>query len=234
MKKISLLILTLGMGITLSAQTKNHFDQPYVQVTGNADTSVAPDEIFLDIIIQELDTKGKVSVEEQENKMVEALEKLGIDTQTQLVLKDASSNFKSFLLKSQDIFKRKSFQLEVSSAKTAGEVLLALENLDISNVRVARTSYSKMDQLNIALKSEASLDAQRNARALTEPLGQKVGAPLLITENSLPTPLYSRLAGVQTSARGYRKKEQAYEPADIEFEKIQVNTSVSIIFKIDD
>ena len=164
--------------------------------------------------------------------MVSALEKMGVDTKTKLVLRDAGSNFKSFLLKSQDIYKRKTFQLEVNDAKTAGEVLLALENLDIANVRISRTSYSKMDELKLALKSQAALDAKRTARALTEPLGQKVGAPLLITESYAGN--FDSVQLMEVRSVGYAsKRNQVYEPADVEFEKLTFNSSVNVIFKID-
>ena len=39
---------------------------PYIETIGKVDSLVVPDKIYLNIIISEKDTKGKIPVEEQE------------------------------------------------------------------------------------------------------------------------------------------------------------------------
>ena len=78
------LLVTLSLVSTLfnvNSQTKNFIDQPYLETTATADTLVQPDIIFLDILIQEKDSKNKISVEELETKMAKTLEALNIDFQ---------------------------------------------------------------------------------------------------------------------------------------------------------
>ncbi|MFT7250898.1 MAG: lysozyme, partial [Flavobacterium sp.] len=44
------------------AQTKNFIDLPYIETSAKVDTLVVPDKIYLNIMITEKDTKGKISV----------------------------------------------------------------------------------------------------------------------------------------------------------------------------
>ena len=72
-----ILSLTIFISNIVYSQTKNFIDQPYIETKSRVDTLVTPDRIFLSIFINEEDTKGKISVEEQENKMASTLKLLG-------------------------------------------------------------------------------------------------------------------------------------------------------------
>ena len=63
MKKTIVLAAALLIAAGASAQEKNFLDKPYIEVTGKADMEVTPDEIYVRIVINEKDNKGKVSVE---------------------------------------------------------------------------------------------------------------------------------------------------------------------------
>lgn len=67
MKKILILSLILLSAKSFS-QTKNFLDLPYIETSAKVDTLVVPDKIYLNIMVTEKDTKGKISVEEQEKK----------------------------------------------------------------------------------------------------------------------------------------------------------------------
>ena len=88
MKKIAVLFLIL---ISISGFSQNFTNQNYVQVIGTAEEEVAPDEIYLQIIINEQDNKGKESVESLENKMIKKMKELDIDVDESLSVKDFSS-----------------------------------------------------------------------------------------------------------------------------------------------
>ena len=84
-------------------QNKNFLDVPYLETSARVDTLVTPDKIYLNITIQEKDSKGRKSVEEQENKMAQSLKRLGIDVDKQLTIKDLASNYKKYFLRSKKI-----------------------------------------------------------------------------------------------------------------------------------
>lgn len=76
------------------SQSKNFIDQPYIEVTGHADSLVTPNEIFIKITISERDSKDKISVEEIESKMVEGLKTLSINIEKDLTTGDLASNYR--------------------------------------------------------------------------------------------------------------------------------------------
>lgn len=233
MKKNTLLFLTL-FSTALFAQEKNFIDQPYIETTAKVDTLVSPDRIYLTIILSEKDSKNKTSVEELESKMASKLTNLGIDLKKQLSMQDLASNFKKYFLKQQDIVKAKSYSLLVYDAQTASKVIVGLENESISNVYLDRTEYSKSEELKLDLKSKAILKAKTIAKAMTEPIGQKVGSAIYISDQMAIS------NGVAGSANGIRirgmstiKANESYQPLDIEFDKITVEASVNAKFKIE-
>src|SRR5687768_10885620 len=146
MKNILYLFTFVALQAFPALAQKNFVDQPYVETSAQVDTLVTPDRIYLNILLTEKDTKGRISLEELELRMANALKNIGINIEQDLTLNDFASNFKQYLLKQQDILKSKLYSLLVKDAQTAGKVILALEGIDISNVHLNKTEYSKIEQ----------------------------------------------------------------------------------------
>ena len=108
-----------------------------------------------------------------------------------------------------------------------------IENTEISNVFLDKTEYSKIEQLKLELKSKAILKAKSNAKFMTEPLGQKVGKAIFISDNNnVLNSLSGQVAGLQI--RGMNAfKESKFETLDIEFQKIKVETELNAKFIIE-
>ncbi|MFD2100534.1 SIMPL domain-containing protein [Flagellimonas iocasae] len=228
MKKAIIPIITLLFSTALFAQTKSFLDLPYLETSAQVDTLVTPDKIYLNITIQEKDSKGKVSVEEQENKMAQRLKALGIDLDKQLVIKDLSSDFQKYFLRGKEVLKSKQYSLLVYSGKQAADVLVALEQLEIANAFLEKTEYSKMDELELELKARAVKKAKQKADALTKPLGQKVGVAIHIIDNSQPYyPRYNQAPMMEMKAVS---ADMGQQPLDIDFEKIKVEATVNVKF----
>ena len=234
-KKYILTLMVMIQALLGSGQTKNFLDQPYLETSALVDSLVVPDEIYLNITISETDTKGKTSVEELESKMESTLKNIGINTEEDLTLNDLASNFKNYFLRKQDVLKRKSYTLKVNDALMAGKAIIELEKIEISNVSLERTSFSKITQLRLELKSRAVAKARKQAEFLVMPLNQKVGAAILISDQAelYGNVLQGRAEAIQI--RGYAISESdAFEPANIQFEKIRVEGRVSVKFKLED
>jgi len=228
-------LLSILFCSTLFAQ-KNFIDQPYLETTSKVDTLIAPDKIYLTILLMEKDSKGKLSVEELESKMINKLQILGIDIKKQLSLKDFSSNFKKYLLKSQDVQKAKQFSLLVYDANIAGKVIQKLEEENISNITLEKTEYSKLEQLKLILKSDAVLKAKEIATNLAKPLNQKVGIALYISdmETNVINSLTGRVSGIVIRGMSSmtESNDKNYTP-DIEIEKMKVEVSVNVKFRLE-
>ena len=141
-------ILFLLTSAALVAQTggKNFIDQNYIEVTGKGEMEISPDKIYIQIIINENDNKGKESVEILEKKMLAKLQTIGIDLKKDFSVKDINSNFKNYWLKKTDIFTSKEYQLIVHTAPVAGRVFRELEALGISNISITNVDHSEIEK----------------------------------------------------------------------------------------
>ena len=234
MKKIILLLLIIITAKSFS-QTKTFIDLPYIETSAKVDTLVIPDRIYLNILITEKDTKGKISVEELESKMNEKFKSMGINVETQLSLNDLTSNYKKYFLKQQDILKNKNYTLVLYDAKISGKVLIALEEIEISNVSLEKTEYSKSDQMMLILKTKAIEKAKNQALAMVKPLSQKIGNAIFISDfNNVERMLSGSVAGIQIrGSKSLSYSNSGFIPADIEFAKIQIETELNVKFKLE-
>jgi uncharacterized protein YggE len=231
MKKLTLLAIMVYSVALTNAQMKNYIDQPFIEVSGSADTLVTPNEIYIRILLSEKDTKDKISIEILEQKMVTALKGLGLDTEKDLTTSDMVSNFKFYLLKSKEVIKTKLYTLKVVDAITTSQVFIKLEEIGISNTSIDRVDHSDIDNLKNILRTKAIIDAQQRAIALTKPLNQTVGAAIHIvdTDNNVSQQLQGRVAGLKI--RGVSSLNESDKAlAKIEFEKIKVEANVNAKF----
>lgn len=235
MKNI-LLILIGFITIQTFAQNKNFIDQPFLETIAEIDTLVTPDKIHLVIMLNEEDNRNRKSTEELEASMLRVLNSLKIDLEKNLSLLDYSSDFKKYFLSGQKILKTKMYSLIVNDAKTVGKVMAGLEREEISNVSITKTEYSESDQLLLNLKAKAILKAKKNAEKMVQPLNQKIGKAIYISDletASITSQLQGKVAGVQI--RGYSSiyGSRAKEDIVIDFEKMKFSTKVKVKFIIE-
>lgn len=228
-------LLLFVFTVALSAQEKNFLDRPFLETSATVDTLITPDRIYMNIILQESDSRGKKTTEELEKAMEQELRKLGIDISKDLTLLDAGSNFKRYFLKSQDILKSKAYSLLVRDAVTAAKVLQSLEAAEISNVSIARTEYSKHENLKLVLKSKAITKAKEHAEYLATPLNQKIGKALHILDNGNNLGyLQGQVAGLNIAyGSGAPGASSRIEVLQVEFEKIKYEMRVDVKFALE-
>lgn len=234
MKHFALLVAMLFLTLNTNGQSKNFLDKSYIETTAKVDTLVVPDLIYLSIRITEKDTKDRTSVEELENKMNTKLKGLGIDTKKQLSLSDVTSNFKKYFLRGKEVLKNKTYTLLVYDAVTAGNVMVALEAIDISNVYLTKTEYSKIEALKLQLKQKAIIKAKAQAEAMLLPLNQKLGKAIFISDmTSNISQMYRKTNGIQVKGYANMEDSEVHTPIDIEFEKIKLSSSLNVNFAIE-
>lgn len=220
-----LMYLSLG---DVQAQVIAEKQTPYVSVNGYSEIKVTPDEIFLSITLDESDTKGKVSLEEQRKAMFQALKRLKIDAEKQLSVVDMSS----------DYFRRKSslaatkYELKVGSATEARKVFEALDAVKISNVNVVRAQCSKMEEYRTEARKAAILNAKAKAAELAEAIGQSIGPCFEINDyNTSSQPIVVKRVNMMRAANmDSAVTEEAYVEPDIEFEQIKITYNLSARF----
>ena len=163
---------------------KNFIDQPYIEVSGFAETEITPDEIYLRIELSENDKGNRRRIEQQENNMLSKLRQLRIDIDKDLSVLNFSGFYRKKFLASNEVKKRKSYQLIVHDGKTMGEVFRALDNMDVSNFYILKTSHSKIEELKEENKVKALLQAKAKSESYAKALNQSIGKALYIQETS--------------------------------------------------
>lgn len=226
-----IIIYLLTITIIMNSQSKNFIDLPHIEVSGHADTFVTPDMIFIKITLSEKDTKGKMSLDELEKRMVLSLQSLEIDVEKNLKISDILSNYRTHLIKKKDIILTKEYILKVKNAETASKVFILLEDLDISNTSVYKLDHSEIDNIKNLCRTKAVIDAHKKAIALTSPLSQTIGNAIFISDlDMIPmNPFEGVVAGI--NVQNYRPREASkVEVPKIEFEKIKVSSDVRVTF----
>ncbi len=236
MKKIilaGLLLFSTIMATKAQTVEKNFIDKPYIEVTGKAEMEVTPDRIYMSITINEKDSKGKIVLAQTESDMIAKLKELDIDTKKDLSIKDMSSNFKKYWVKSSEIMTSKEYQLLVSNAQTAGRVMQELEKIGISNVSIERVEHSQMERLRRDVKIMAAKNAREKATDLAKAVGQGVGNAIYIQEIEFNNTPYNmgRMAGMAMKVSSDMRLEEISVP-DIEFEKIKLEYQVNAKFEL--
>ncbi len=229
------LLCTLLIFITINtfSQNKSTTDKPFIEVSGQADTLVLPNKIWINVLLMEKDTKGKKSVEDLEREMILKLQEIGINTDKNVSVKDMSSNYKIYLLRQNDVFKSKTYSVLVTNAQTASKVFLGLEKIGISNVQIEKIENDQQKNIRLLLNEKAILRAKQIAESLTKPLSQKVGNAIQINNfEDISNQLMGNIAGIAVRAQGSFYSEAPSEPI-IEFEKIKIVSNVQVRFLLE-
>lgn len=228
MKKafLFLFLAIAGTGVMAQAVEKNFIDQPYIEVTGTAELDIVPDMIFLSIVLNESDTKGKISLEMLESRMKERLSALGIDVSKDLTVEDLSSSYVQYFLKDKAA-SSKHYLLLVHDAATAGKAIRALSEEEISNISVSKIDHSQMAQKRFDLRLEALKSAKRKAEAMAECIGQQIGKAIYITENTAGDTFVQSAANIKLFENRARSDRDEPEPS---FKNITIKSGVSVKF----
>ena len=233
MKKLLLTMAVLFAAVSFSsAQSKDFIDQNYIEITGRADMEVSPDEIYINITINEKDNKGKISVEQQEKDMFRRLKALGIDLEKNLTVQDMSSDLKTYLLKKNAVMTTKSFQLKINSTEMLAKVFQTLGEAGIADVNISKTAISNIQELRKEIRVQAAKAAQDNAASLAEAVGRKLGKALYIQDfGYTPRYFYSNVAMAKSAVMADGVAQEA--APSLEFEKVRIEMSVMIRFALE-
>ena len=221
---IALLTIVLSTSLNASAQELGQ-TIPTISVNGSAQIKALPDEIYLTIKLDESDTKGKITLDEQRRNMFAALKKAGVDAEKQLAVVDMNSSYyrRGSLAATQ-------YELKVGSAAEVNKIFEALNKAGVSNVNITRTACSNIEQLRSEARKAAMVDAQQRARELAEAVGQSVGACYEINDyTTTAQPVVLRSKAMMTNAAMLDSATAEPEP-NVEFEQIVISYNISAKF----
>lgn len=227
MKKIFLLAAAALCFLSAAAQQADPFPS-YVQVNGRSEKEITPDEFYLSILINERDSKGKVSVEQQQRQMISALKGLGINVDKQLKMANMSSEY----FKRNNTVSTAKYQLKLTSAAMVSNVYAALSDMGISNVSIQRVTHSNIEQYKQEVRLEAIRNAQQVARTLAEAIGQKIGKCFNILDynNDIMPVMYDNAVFARSMKAESAGAEQD-EPLDFKTIRLTYNVQAKFVLE---
>jgi len=219
-----LLFAALLVSTTLTAQVgeKNFIDKNYIEVTGKSEMEYTPDKIYIQVVLSE-NKKGD-HVASLEQKMLQKLQELGIDTKNDVMIKDLVGNLWRGLF-NRDVLMSKEYQIIVKDGKMAGQVFLALDKIDINTAKIEKLESSKIEEYRREVKIKAIKAAKEKAQLLAEAMGQKTGKALFVQEYLANAP------AVYANTVMYKARTQA-DAADLNFEKLVVEATFLCRFEL--
>lgn len=213
---------------------KNFIDQPYIEVTGTIETEVSPNEIYLNIVLNENNNKGKLSIEDQENQMISILKTLEIDLDKNFSILDFNGYYKRKFLADNNVTKIKNYELIVNNGETLGKVFQTLDQINISNISIAKVSHSDIEKIRKETKLKALKIAKEKATNYAEALNQTLGKAIFIQEihNSQTSNLYNNSLGMlnEIVVTGYGASEKQEKIQDLNFKTITITATVMTKF----
>ena len=229
MKKMLLMALVALLALPAAAQT-NAETQNVINVTGKVEKKIAPDRIYVQIVVKDNDIKG-LNVDQIQTRMIAALKKTGIDTDKNLKVDDMDNA----LRKRNQVQTTKSYQLTVASAAQLAQTYSALSDLGISNMSVTKVDNSQMEKYRTEARQEAIRQAKKNAEVLAEAIGQSIGPAVYIYDNG-------GYSDIQVTAFGFRAANKVMAEESVtadaagasspEFRDITLSHSVSVRFQL--
>ncbi len=230
MKRVILLLAAVLLAVGVQAQDPSEQAFPsFVEVSSRADRDVAPNQVFLSITINERESKGRITVEEQERDMVAALKALGIKTNLYLRVSDMSSS----LLKRNQAVTTKSYQLELNDVALVGDVYTALNEIGITTINIEKVTNTNMDTIQNELRVEAIQNARANAKLMAEALNQTIGKAFYIYTFDASISAVRNEMNDGVVATFAMKRLDAPEPAVTELRKMKVSVQVRVKFVLE-
>ena len=229
MKKLIAMAVVALMALPAAAQMQEAYPS-YIQVTGRAEKELTPDEFYLQIVINERDSKGKISVDSQQRDMVAVLRKLGVDVEKQLKMANLSSEF----FKKNTSVAMAKYQLQLGSSGEVAKVWQALDDLGISNISILKVTHSQLDKYKQEVRLEAMRNARESAQEMAGAIGQTIGKCFYIYDsNSNVLPVMYDNAVLMRSAKAVADAESVAEEDPLEFKTIKLEYGVQAKFVLE-
>ncbi|MCQ2182741.1 MAG: SIMPL domain-containing protein [Bacteroidales bacterium] len=229
-------IVTVFMAVSVAvpfsgAAQESKFNDSYIEVNGSAEQEVAPDLFYLRVDIDEQDSKGRKTLEQQQRDMLNALKTLGVDLEKQVVRLSLASSY----------YNRKSnmahsaYRIKLTSAEQLSKVWNRLDELGLSEVSFQKAECSTITKVQDEVRQLAVRNAREQAASMAAAIGQTIGKCFYIYGGYNDTPaVYSqpRRLTKTMSLDSVNMAEEA-EAESLEFDNIKITARVTARFVLE-
>ena len=212
--------------------------QKTISVNGSAQKEVTPDEIYVQVSLREYDKKGggKVDIETIKNNFLAACKSIGLnDTDVVVQSYDGWDGnywwYKKKKKENPDMKAGITYWVKVNSTNKMDDLVSKMDDEATQSFGIAKTDYSKMDDLRKQLKIEAIKAAKEKAAYLAGAINEQVGSAITINEPNevvnYPRPMYSNMALKQAAV-----EDNAEPPMNVDFKKMKIQFDVNVVFTL--
>ena len=171
----------------LSQQELPKDEKPNIEVTGTAEMEVTPDEIYVSIVLREKNKNNdKWKIEIQEDNLAKKLKESGFDLQN-LSLTGADGDLQYSVFRKNKVITEKRLLMKVKSAGEVNKLFHLLDELEIEEAGISKTSHTQIEKFRKEVKIEAMKAAKIKAEYLLSAIGEQPGKPLFIREEIYST-----------------------------------------------
>ena len=238
MKKYVLFSAFVLIVASLAAQRPAAAEEvPNIEVTGSAEMEIVPDEIYVSIVLREKNKgNGKGDIASQEDNLLNKLKENGFDIKN-LTLSGADGDLQYRIFRKNKVITEKRLQMKLQNAGEVNKLFQVLDELEIEDATIARTSHSQLEKFRKDVKIQAMKSAKEKADYLLLAIGEQTGKPLIIREQNFttyPSNIYGSNAALQevvVAGYGIRGKAKGFED-ELAFTKIKIRFEIYAKFEI--
>lgn len=229
--KYKLLVLIIAALSVLSCSRKYDKDNKdsYVEVIGKADKEVDPDIFYLGFTLSERNATKSGNLAAMEQKVLTALQSLGIDVKTDLSVTNMSGYNYYWWRRSRNVEQNKSYELKANNVDLLNKVCDKFDSIGYINYNMIRIEYSKIEELRKEVQQEAVKNARVKAENLLSGEDGKVDKLIYLQEKE-PQITYPRY-GIQYELAADKSYNQSAPTVD--FKKLKVTYEITARFSIE-
>ncbi|HLA94155.1 MAG TPA: SIMPL domain-containing protein [Pyrinomonadaceae bacterium] len=223
--------------LTINSHTQNKPEPRVIEVSGSAERLITPDEFTFKItLLERIEKKEKLMIEQQEVSLRDELTKLGVDVAKDLSIYDISSSY--FRQKKiKDVLGTKDYRLKIRDLKKISQLQEIADRLNIAKLDLIDTEHSEMTRLRRETKMDAIKAAKEKASYLLGAIGERVGKPVYVKEVEEETPRYIS-GGVMSNSNSnntlaYSRGTAADNESDLSFSQIKIRYVIQARFEIE-
>lgn len=202
MKTVLRSLATLAcLAMSFHAQTLTS-EPRVIEVSGSAERWITPDEFtFKIILLERMENKQKITIEQQEAALRRELTTLGIDVEKDLSVYDIASAYIR-QKKVKDVLSLKDYQLKLRDPNKIARLQDLADRLNVHRLELEKSEHSEITRLRRETKMDAMKAAKEKADYLMASIGQRAGKPFYVREEPDETPRY-QLAGSNAVSNTY-------------------------------
>ncbi len=234
MKRITLLLAALMIGLISFSQTEKSVYPKTITVTGSAEIELVPDEIYVLVDLKEYEKKGqgKIGMEQIRTDFLKKARALGLPDSAITIAQYDGYNGNPWLRKKkkEELMASITYQVKLKTSKQMDDLVAILDDNATSNFRILRTTHSRLTEYRRQLKIQAVRAAKEKAGYLTAALDEKLGEAVTINEpvEYMPQPYYN----LRASNMVMKETGAAEDVPNADFTKIKLKYDVTVVFAI--